>query len=289
MHRSRAFGLFSLVAGLVALAATALAAKDDLVVIRSTASDIKPGMVLASGVELSLAEGTEIEVLSMNGNRAIIPGPFEGRIEVRGRTIEDTRIEAVGRAIFGLDPGTRVLGAVRVPPQEPETAAATARDEADSRLVRVNIARSGNWCFTDNAGVVLARPRGLGTATSKMVATVSSIESDHVVTLRWHGFREVNTWPDLDDLPLTDGARYRILAELYEYGTDPIPTGADKDDYAERTALEPVEITMKKVVLPNAPTETIRTLALADCRAQFAQAVAALDEPTVPGSGSGGH
>ncbi len=239
--------IWALCLGVMAFATAASAAS--VTVIRSTAPDIKPGDVFDLGQRIELPQNTSVELVSIQGTRATLQGPYAGPVEVRGQPLERSRLDAVRDAIFGLDAGTRVLGATRRVPRPDEIdGGATIEPDRRPRVI-IDVSTDGTWCVFDGLEVTLTRGefgRNQGTLTA--LATSKQVE------LRWHHFLKEHPWPD--DIPIENGAQYQVRND-----------GAD-----------PVVLTLRQVERGDNAAQDLVRMAAAGCTTQVGQAIAVLDE-----------
>ncbi len=171
-----------------ALLATSGAALADILVVRSTgpsARSFAPGKRLPETARISLKPGDQLVVLDGRGTRIIRgPGTFTAGVPPAGR-LASSGPASQRRARIGAVRGIE-SGELRPP-----------------SIWHVDVARSSNVCVADPAKVALWRADP-GKALTLNIGGAGG----RTKQLGWQPGSSMLAWPS--DLPVTDGAEYRI-------------------------------------------------------------------------------
>ncbi len=173
--------------GLGATATTALA---DMLVVRSVGPSVaryKPGQKLAETARVTIASNDQLVLLDAKGIKTL-RGPGTFVVSAPAKTAP-TRLSA----ITGSDRRRERVGAVRAPGAVP----ATRPDIWD-----VDAGASGTTCLTQTIPT-LWRASADAAGTSTITAA-----DGRSATLSWLAGQATQSWPA--DLPVADGARYRL-------------------------------------------------------------------------------
>lgn len=248
--------LLTLLVGLDGYRMAALQAQTGgLVVVRSTAPDLRVGSLVREGRPLRLRAGESVELLAASGARLSYRGPFEGVVGGTGEPADRSRLRLIRDAIFGLDEGTRVLGATRMPRRPngtgdtiaplPDTGPLDARPEGPAILIELE--REGSWCLVDDVPVWLVRAD-----FGRAAATLRKVDTGESADLAWSFFNDTVAWPG--SVPRGDGSAYVV-------------------SYPDTDTTQ--RFTLHRITSAASPAGTLISLADRGCTAQVARALAA--------------
>ena len=170
-----------------ALLATASAALADILVVRSTgrsAAGFAPGKRLPENARISLKPGDQLTLLDGRGTRVLRgPGTFTAGAPSAGAAPSSG--PASRRARIGAVRGT---GIVELRPPS---------------IWHVDVSKSSNVCVADPSKLTLWRPDA-----AKALSLDIAVPGGRSKRLIWEAGSTTLAWPT--DLPVSDGARYRL-------------------------------------------------------------------------------
>jgi hypothetical protein len=183
------------IAVLSVLSAATVAAAGEVVVVRSTASGLKPGQVLDASKPLALAHGSAVTVIAEDGRAISLSGPFYGvPVGEQGSAPGGSAlIRSLSRLMTGKTPETHELGMMR-----------GEKGAGSPDAWSIDVIRSGAHCVPAGAEAVLWRPNGVTAET----VTIRRLPWGEKVTSDWPAGTNIMGWPKA--LPLEDGAEYLI-------------------------------------------------------------------------------
>ena len=183
--------LISAVFGLAVAAVAASAAAEDMVVIASTAPDIKTGRLVADGSRLDVPAGATVRLVSEDGRAVTLNGPYAGTPGSGGGGKKSGILASITRLYSGDSKNAGTLGGIR---------AAVPPGEADPWAI--DVSRSTTTCVPADGPVILWRPR----SSRDSALTLKDLSRGRKVTVAWPKGADTLAWPN--DLALTDGATY---------------------------------------------------------------------------------
>jgi hypothetical protein len=182
-----------LLAAIGAALAASVANAEDAVLVSSTASDYRPGTVIASGQPVKLPEGASAVFLFRSGAMMRIRGPF-------GRALPDepdgaNSVVALVKELRTAGTDASILGASR------GVSVTTARAAMEGHRVVVQPHRSGIYCIGQHDSVWLRRA-----STTEDLLKVR--RGNNVREVKWTG--DEMEWPS--DIMIEDGDSFETLS-----------------------------------------------------------------------------
>ncbi len=165
----------------------------DMVVIASTAPDIKAGQVFKSGAALDVPAGAEVTLITEAGTPMTLAGPRSGPVEAGGGGADGGNLVAsLSGLLTGAGKETGELGTMRAakPPEAP-----------DDPWV-VDITRSGNHCVNAGRPVKLWRSK----AGRKTKLSLRNLTDRSKSSVSWPAGAATVDWPE--KVTLEDGAKF---------------------------------------------------------------------------------
>jgi hypothetical protein len=188
MSRLRIFVTIVLVVGLWGPAAAA-----QLVVIASTAPNLRPGTIINGAKSIKLSPGATVTLISSEGKTMKLSGPYEGQPDSSSSTKSNDLLQSLSRLVAG--------------PPENDPSLAVFRSGAGSTrpdVWSINVGRSGVYCVPPDKAVALWRAK----ARKKTVLTLKRIGGQGGETKRdWPAGEQRMSWPA--EVPLSNGATYQ--------------------------------------------------------------------------------
>ena len=180
-----------LFSGLLMLPASVVGAAQ-LVVVDSTAADLKPGTVLDSAKPVQVPAGAIVTVVGDDGKVSTLKGPFSGTVAGSGGGKADpSLVAALSKLVTPGGSGQTPLGAMRggKPPGSPGP-------------WDIDVLKAGSYCVPAKATPMLWR----GEADKAGSATLHLLPGGEKVTVEFAAGAASVAWPK--NLPLKDDAQY---------------------------------------------------------------------------------
>jgi len=165
----------------------------ELVVIESTAPDLKEGAVVDSTKEIKLPAGAKVTLLTAAGDPVHLDGPFAGKVPAGSKPGDPSLVGAVSRLLNPAGKDTSTVGAVR-------GITATAAPDPGA----VDSAQGGEYCVLRNVPVRLRR----GPSGSAEWARLTATKGGDTGEIAWAAGSTLAEWPAA--VPQADGARYTL-------------------------------------------------------------------------------
>jgi hypothetical protein len=166
-------------------------AAESITVLRSTAPGFKTGDMLTEGQSISVPRDRVLDVMSISGIQARI-SDYSGPLQVSGRQVETTRLEAVTSAVLGRDQGTTAIGGTRGGP---------------GTHVAIDRTSAGHWCLVDGVSLVVTR----GDAMERETMTMKSMVTGQTEILSWSRYAVSMDWPS--SFAVRNGAKFSVAQQ----------------------------------------------------------------------------
>ncbi|MBT3358323.1 MAG: hypothetical protein HN403_01705 [Rhodospirillales bacterium] len=167
----------------------------EMVVIASTAAEIKGGQVVKDGATLNVPDGASVTLVSSDGAALTINGPFTGVPggKKAGSGGDNSLVSSLSGLLSSTGKKTAALGVMR---------AGATKDPDDPWTV--NTERSGKQCVRAGVPAVLWRSNAGKKATLK----IRNMKSKERTTTEWPSGAEKLKWPE--GSAVSDGEQYII-------------------------------------------------------------------------------
>lgn len=180
--------------GLILMTVAFSANAVDLVVISSSAPELKPGQIVNSGEPLQIPEGATVTLVSNSGKTISLKGPHKGPSGFISVGTDDTRlISSLAGLMSGSGKETTSLGTIRSigrappPPTDPWA---------------IDVGKSGDHCVPAKGPVTLWRAKG----AVKKIFSLKNLSGRSKSQTDWPADASILKWPA--KVRLKDGARY---------------------------------------------------------------------------------
>ncbi|MEE9597288.1 MAG: hypothetical protein V3V96_10975 [Acidiferrobacterales bacterium] len=163
-----------------------------LVVIASTASNLKLGAIIDGAKTLTLPQGSSVTLISPEGRTIKLKGPYKGQPDPSRSAKTNDLLQSLSRIVTGPPENDPSLTVFRAAP-------GAVRPDVWS----INVGRSGVYCVRTDTPVNLWRAN----ASKKTVLTLKRAGGQGDNTNKeWPQGKQKLVWPT--DLPLTDRSTY---------------------------------------------------------------------------------
>lgn len=164
-----------------------------LVVISSTAPNLKVGAIIDGAKTIELAPGSTVTLISSEGRTIKLKGPYKGQPDSSASTSSNDLLQSLSRLVAGPPENDPSLAVFR-------SGTASARPDVWS----IDIGRSGVYCVPPDKALALWRAK----ARRKTVLTLKRIGGQGAKTNRdWPAGEQTMLWPP--EVPLSNGATYQ--------------------------------------------------------------------------------
>ncbi|WP_339693254.1 hypothetical protein [uncultured Parasphingorhabdus sp.] len=170
-------------------------------VVRSTgpsASSYPAGKKMANDAKVSLKAQDQVTILTKSGTR-VLKGPGTYSL-AQGAGSTSSASRRLSSFISNRGSSRARTGAVRA------AGNVTVETPNNPNLWYLDVTKGGKFCVADPDGLVVWRPDYTGSATASIVEP----KDGNVTEIAWRKGNPLKAWPK-DVLPVTDGARYRLL------------------------------------------------------------------------------
>ena len=184
------------------LTVTAFAARaEDLVVIDSTAAEVKVGAVVASGASITVPDKARVVLAAESGQIITLTGPFQGVPPSKAADGASGRVlTAISSLVKQSENETSSVGAVRAADVKWRAEAAKSLQD----VLAIDVADGGDVCLYDaNAAALTRNP-----ASPPGTVTIHAMDGDAMAKFDWPKGALLQPWPK--QLPLGDGKAYVI-------------------------------------------------------------------------------
>jgi len=190
MARFHSLVLALVFAGGLMLPAGVLSAAQ-LVVVESTAADLKPGTVLDSTKPVQVPAGAAVTVIADDGKVSTLKGPFSGTVQAGGGKADPSLVGALSKLVTPAGAEQTPLGAMRggKPPSHPGP-------------WDIDVLRAGTYCVPAKATPTLWR----GESEKAGSATLHLLPGGEKIMVEFGAGTASVPWPKA--LPLKDDTQY---------------------------------------------------------------------------------
>ncbi len=164
-----------------------------LVVIDSSAPELKPGTIIDDSKSFELAAGTGVTLVSESGKVMILKGPFSGLPGGDSKSAGGGSLTASLAKLVGGQSSTSKLGVMR-----------SDKAEVPSDPWALNVERSGNHCA--RAGAATAPDLWRSKADKAVTLTLKMLPKGARASTDWPAGAERIGWPG--EVALEDGGKY---------------------------------------------------------------------------------
>ena len=203
----------------------AAAGAETLVVVESSATDVKVGAELADGATITVPDGARVVLVGASGQVVTLTGPFQGAPKTSGSGEQQSRVlDAVASLV--VTSGTTV-GVSRATGSGWRTGAAKTADD----VFAIDASEGGDTCLYDASTARMIRDPSAGPGD----VTITAMEGSAKAVFTWNRDMAYAPWPK--DVPLADEASYLIeqagrdaaaVAAVHLLHDDPAMTGIQR-------------------------------------------------------------
>ena len=167
----------------------------ELVVVLSTAPNLKLGQIINAGDPLNLAAGESITLASESGKMTLLKGPHSGPSGIVDDGIrEPDLVGALSKLLSGTTSQTIRLGAMRggdsgPPPNQPWV---------------VNTGKAGDQCVQEGKRTLLWRSQH----AKATILTLKNVDDGSKAVIKWPPLNSTLAWPN--KTTRSDGANYQV-------------------------------------------------------------------------------
>ena len=188
--------------GAVITAVTVSSVNAQVIVIQSSAKNLKVGQTIANDVRIKIPAGNQAIFVLPSGTTRTVSGPFDGAASqlTKGVRRDPSIFEAVKKYVKTGGATQKSVGATR----------SFAAPGGSSRSIpfswnQLPLTANGDFCLAKDQQVELVRFRKRGSAT----VTLVDMRSQNRANVQFNAGSATSTWPE--DLPLATGT-YTLLA-----------------------------------------------------------------------------